>query len=300
METFTLTQYDEAADYIRLHTRRRPQIGLILGSGLSELATQIEDADIIPYVEIPHFPVSTVAGHAGQLVIGRLKGCAVCAMQGRFHYYEGYSMQQVTLPVRVMKRLGVQTLILTNAAGGLNPNFRVGDIMVIEDHINLIGMAGVNPLRGPNLDAFGPRFPAANRIYTPRLRALVQEVATELGIPVQRGVYLQLSGPNFESPAEVRMLQRLGADAVGMSTAAEAMVAHHAGMEVLGFSTITNVAIGDLEATAQPSHEEVMEAGRVIVPRLTALLLGVLQRLTGDGSTRQAVAVNQAETAQGG
>lgn len=300
METFLLTHYDEAADYIRRRTRHRPQIGLILGSGLSELAAQIEEADIIPYAEIPHFPVSTVAGHAGRLVLGRLEGCVVCAMQGRFHYYEGYSMQQVTLPVRVMKRLGVQTLILTNAAGGLNPHFRVGDIMVIEDHINLIGMAGVNPLRGPNLDDFGPRFPAANRVYTPHLRALTHEVATELGVPLRRGVYLQLSGPNFESPAEVRMLQRLGADAVGMSTAAEAMVAHHAGMEVLGLSTITNVAIGDLEATDQPSHEEVMEAGKVIVPRLKALLLGVLRRLAGEGSTRQAVAANPARPTEGG
>jgi len=277
--TYLLSDYNDAVAMLRSRTRHRPRVGLILGSGLSGLAEQIAHADIIPYAEIPHFPVSTVAGHAGRLVIGELAGVTVCAMQGRFHYYEGYSMQQVTLPVRVMQRLGVETLIITNAAGGLNPRFVTGDIMLIEDHINLVGMAGVNPLRGPNLDEFGPRFPAANRIYTPRLAALAQDVAGAVGVPLQRGTYIQLSGPNFESPAEVRMLHRLGADAVGMSTAAEAMVAHHAGIEVLGLSTITNVAIDQLEATGQPTHEEVMEAGRVIVPRLTALVLGVLARL---------------------
>ncbi|GIK75243.1 MAG: purine nucleoside phosphorylase [Chloroflexota bacterium] len=277
--TYLLSDYDEAAAFIRSRTRHRPRVGLILGSGLSGLAERIAHADIVPYAEIPHFPISTVAGHAGRLVIGNLAGVSVCAMQGRFHYYEGYSMQQVTLPVRVMQRLGVETLIVTNAAGGLNPGFVTGDIMLIEDHINLIGMAGANPLRGPNLDEFGPRFPAANRIYTPRLRTLAQDVAAVVAVPLRRGVYLQLSGPNFESPAEVRMLHRLGADAVGMSTAAEAMVAHHAGMEVLGLSTITNVAIDQLESTGQPTHEEVIEAGKVIVPRLTALLLGILERM---------------------
>lgn len=277
--TYLLSDYDEAAAFIRSRTRHRPRVGLILGSGLSGLAERIAHADIVPYAEIPHFPISTVAGHAGRLVIGNLAGVTVCAMQGRFHYYEGYSMQQVTLPVRVMQRLGVETLIVTNAAGGLNPGFVTGDIMLIEDHINLIGMAGANPLRGSNLDEFGPRFPAANRIYTPRLRTLAQDVAAVVAVPLRRGVYLQLSGPNFESPAEVRMLHRLGADAVGMSTAAEAMVAHHAGMKVLGLSTITNVAIDQLESTGQPTHEEVIEAGKVIVPRLTALLLGVLERM---------------------
>ncbi|HQY91374.1 MAG: purine-nucleoside phosphorylase [Caldilinea sp.] len=271
--------YEEAAAFVRGRIRHQPQVGLILGSGLSELADQIADANIIPYAKIPHFPVSTVAGHVGQLVVGQLAGVAVCVMQGRFHYYEGYPMQQVTLPVRVMQRLGANLLIVTNAAGGLNPAFATGDIMLIEDHINLAGMAGANPLRGPNLEDFGPRFPAANHIYTPRLRALTNEVAAHTATPLRRGVYLQLSGPNFESPAEVRMLRGLGADAVGMSTAAEAMVAHHAGMEVLGLSTITNVAIDHLEATGQPSHQEVVEAGAVIVPRLSALLLGVLTRL---------------------
>lgn len=277
--TFPMSTYDDAADFIRSRTSDQPWVGLILGSGLSGLAGQIENADVIPYAEIPNFPISTVAGHAGRLVIGKLAGVTVCAMQGRFHYYEGYTMQQVTLPVRVMKRLGIETLIVTNAAGGLNPAFSTGDIMLIEDHINLAGMNGANPLIGPNLDEFGPRFPAVNRVYTPWLRALALEAAGDANVTLQRGVYIQLTGPNFESAAEVRMLRGLGADAVGMSTAAETMVAHHAGMQVLGFSTITNVAIDQLDATGQPTHEEVVEAGAVIVPRLTALLLAVLSRL---------------------
>lgn len=277
--TFPLAAYDEAAEAIRARTRHHPAVGLVLGSGLSVLAEQIEDADVIPYGEIPHFPVSTVPGHAGQLVVGRLAGAPVVAMQGRFHYYEGYSLQQVTLPMRVMQRLGVRTLILTNAAGGLNPTFAVGDLMVIEDHINFLGMAGANPLRGSNLADFGPRFPAANRVYTRRLRELAQEVATSAELALQRGVYVVLSGPNFESPAEIRMLRLLGGDAVGMSTVPEALVAHHAGMEVLAVSTITNLGLAELYSDGEPTHEEVIEAGRIIVPRLSTLLLGLLRRL---------------------
>ena len=277
--SFTLHQYDESAGFIRSRTRHRPTIGLVLGSGLNELAKQIEEADIIPYAEIPHFPVSTVPGHAGRLVVGRLAGAVVCAMQGRFHYYEGYSMQEITLPMRVMQRLGVRTLILTNAAGGINPAFQAGDIMLIEDHINFVGMAGHSPLRGPNLDEFGPRFPAVNRTYTRRLRDLANQVAAAQGIQLQHGVYTVLAGPNFESPAEIRMLQRLGADAVGMSTVPEAIVAHHAGMEVLAISTITNVAIGELDASSEPTHEEVIDAGKIIVPKLTRLLIGLLEQL---------------------
>jgi purine-nucleoside phosphorylase len=212
-------------------------------------------------------------------VIGELAGVTVCAMQGRFHFYEGYTMQQVTLPVRVMRRLGVQTLIVTNAAGGVNPAFHVGDIMAIEDHINLVGMAGANPLIGPNLEEFGPRFPPVNRVYTRRLRQLAANVAAAADVPLRSGVYIQLSGPNFETPAEIRMVRAWGADAVGMSTVAETVVAHHAGMEVLGLSTITNVAIDQVDADGEPSHEEVVEAGKIIVPRLTRLLLGVLAQL---------------------
>jgi purine-nucleoside phosphorylase len=276
---YTYEDYGASAAYIREHTKHRPTVGLILGSGLSGLAQQIEEPDILEYAKIPHFPISTVAGHAGRLVIGKLAGATVCAMQGRFHYYEGYSMQAVTLPIRVMQRLGIRTLILTNAAGGLNPAFGVGDIMLIEDHINFVGMAGVNPLRGPNLDEFGPRFPAVNRTYTLALRKLAEQVAAAQGIPLQHGVYAVLSGPNFESPAEIRMLRLLGIDAVGMSTVPEALVAHHAGIDVLALSTITNVTVDALDAGVEPTHDEVIDAGKIIVPKLTTLLLGVLHEL---------------------
>jgi len=279
MTAFTLAHYDETAAYLRSRIHHTPTIGLVLGSGLGPLADRIEAADIIPYGEIPHFPVSTVHGHAGRLVVGKLAGATVCAMQGRFHFYEGYDLQQVTLPVRVMKRLGIETLILTNAAGGVNTNFAVGDIMVMEDHLNLVGMTGSNPLMGPNLEEFGMRFPPLNRAYTHRLRQLTARVAAEQRMGLQRGVYAWLSGPNFETPAEIRMLRTLGADAVGMSTVPEAIVAHHAGMEVLALSTITNVCIDQLDADSEPTHEEVNAAGKIIVPRLTQLLIGVLKEL---------------------
>ncbi len=276
---FTLQQYDQTADAILGQVMHRPTVGLILGSGLSALAEAVEDATILPYAELPNFPLSTVAGHAGRLVIGKLAGVTVCVMQGRFHAYEGYSLQQITLPVRVMQRMGVRTLILTNAAGGVNPNFAVGDLMLIEDHINLAGMAGFNPLIGPNLEEFGPRFPAMNHTYTRRLRKLATAVGAQHALPLRRGVYTFLSGPTFESPAEIRMLRRLGADAVGLSTVPEAVVAHHAGMEVLAVSTITNICIDELDAEGEPTHEEVQAAGAVIVPRLTTLLMGVLEGL---------------------
>lgn len=276
---FTLEQYDEAVNFIRSRTRHQPVIGLVLGSGLGPLAGQIEQATLIPYGEIPHFPISTVASHAGRLVIGMLSGVCVCAMQGRFHFYEGYSMGQVTLPIRVMARLGIKTIILTNAAGGVNPDFEVGDLMVMDDHINFLGMAGQNPLMGPNLETFGPRFPAMNRTYTRHLRQLADAVATEQAIPLRHGVYLGLSGPFFETPAEIRMARILGADAVGMSTVNEALVARHAELEVLAISTITNRCIDVLDSDTEPTHEEVMEAGKVIVPRLTKLMLGLLEKL---------------------
>lgn len=278
---FTLADYDAAADFIRSRTTSQstPQLGMILGSGLSPLAEQIEDAIVIPYGEIPHFPISTVHGHAGRLVVGRLAGMQVVTMQGRFHFYEGYSMQQVTLPVRVMHRLGIRELIVTNAAGGINTNFQVGDLMLIEDHLNLIGMPGNNPLRGPNMEEFGTRFPPMNRTYTKRLRDLTRDVAAEIDMTVQNGVYAALAGPNFESPAEIRYLRTIGADAVGMSTAPEAIVAHHAGMELLGISTITNMCIDTLDSGTEPTHEEVNEAGKVIVPKLIQLLQALLARM---------------------
>ena len=276
---FTMRQYDETADAILGQTAHRPAIGLILGSGLSPLADAVEDATILPYGELPHFPVSTVVGHAGRLVIGKLAGVTVCVMQGRFHAYEGYSLQQTTFPVRVMHRMGVRTLILTNAAGGVNPDFAVGDLMLIEDHINYAGMAGFNPLIGPNIDQFGPRFPAMNRTYSRRLRELATNVGAQHALPLRRGVYTFLSGPTFESPAEIRMLRRLGTDAVGMSTVPEAIVAQHAGMELLAISTITNICIDELDADSEPTHEEIQAAGALIVPRLTKLLLDVLAGL---------------------
>lgn len=278
---FSLNDYDEAAAYIQARIPQSPTVGLILGSGLSPLADAIADAVRIPYGQIPHFPVSTVEGHAGQLVIGQLAGAQVCAMQGRFHFYEGYTPQQITFPVRVMQRLGVGNLIVTNAAGGLNPAFRAGDMMLIEDHLNFVGMAGNNPLYGPNVDAFGLRFPSMTKAYSPRLCTLLLAAADELDIPVQRGVYAMVAGPSFETPAEVRFLRNAGADAVGMSTAPEVIVAHHAGMEVLGISSITNMAVDVADSDADTSHTEVLETGALIVPRLTRLLMGVIERMTG-------------------
>ncbi|MEZ4708304.1 MAG: purine-nucleoside phosphorylase [Caldilineaceae bacterium] len=276
---FSLAAYEEAADAIRQRVGVQPRVGLILGSGLGPLADQVADAVTLPYGEIPHFPVSTVQGHADRLVIGRLAGQSVCVMQGRFHFYEGYTMQQLTLPVRVMQRLGIETLILTNAAGGVNKMFQVGDLMVIDDHLNLLGMSGNNPLRGPNQDEFGVRFPAMNRAYTRELRQLADAAAAASGMTLRHGVYAALAGPNFETPAEIRYLRTIGADAVGMSTVPEAIVAHHAGMKVLGISTITNLCIDQIDFDAEPSHEEVNEAGKIIVPRLIQLLLALLARL---------------------
>lgn len=272
-------QYAEAADYIRSRTRIAPSVGLVLGSGLGPLIEEIEAPDVIPYADIPHWPHSTVKGHAGRLVIGHLEGQPVVAMQGRAHFYEGYTMTQVTLPIRVMRLLGVNTVILTNAAGGLNPDFAAGDIMLIKDHINLVGLAGHNPLRGPNNADFGPRFSIHTRNYNPALRELAHRVAREQGQTLREGVYVALSGPAFETPAEVRMLRILGGDSVGMSTAHEALVAYHAGMRVLGFSTITNMSIDTQESQEDVSHDDVLRLGQEIIPRLAALLRGVLRDL---------------------
>lgn len=275
----TLEEYQTAADFIRRRSQHQPQVGLVLGSGLSPLAESIASADFLAYDQIPHFPVSTVVGHAGRLVIGELAGVSVCAMQGRIHFYEGYSQAQVTFPIRVMRLLGIHTLILTNAAGGINPSFQVGDLMVIDDHINFMGLVGFNPLYGPNIDAFGSRFPSMTDVYSPALRALVDRVAAQQGETLRHGIYGALSGPTFETPAEVRLLRALGVDAVGMSTAPEATVARHAGMSVLGVSTITNTAVDILDSDAETSHEEVLETGKAVVPRLTQLIMGMLAEM---------------------
>lgn len=269
----------EAAAYIRAKTTYRPRIGIVLGSGLSSLADTIDEANIIPTAEIPNWPVSTVKGHAGRLVIGQLEGRPMLVLQGRSHFYEGYGMAQLALPVRVMHSLGIDTLILTNAAGGLNPGFQAGDLMVIRDHLNFPGMAGHNPLFGPNDDSLGPRFPDMTNAYDPELRRLAHESARAAGFEMQEGVYAYVAGPSFETPAELRFLQIAGGDAVGMSTAPSTVTARHMGMRVLGISTISNMALPDPVPGTQQTHEEVLQAGLEAVPRLVAVIRGVVRGL---------------------
>jgi len=278
-EYISATAYDEAAAAVRAYTSQQPLIGLVLGSGLGSLADTIENPDVIPFDKIPYWPVSTVPGHHGRLVIGNLEGRPVMVLQGRVHFYEGYSPAQITLPVRVMRRLGVTTLILTNAAGGINAQYQPGDLMLIKDHLNLPGIAGQNPLRGPNDDSFGPRFPDMTQVYDPALRRLAHATAAQLGFNLQEGVYAFVAGPSYETPAELRLLQLVGADAVGMSTVPSAIVARHAGMRVLGISTITNLALPDPPPDQVTSHEEVLEVGRLVIPRLTSLLRTLISQL---------------------
>lgn len=273
----SIQQIDQAADAIREKSGQLSRIGIILGSGLGPLADGVERGVAIPYREIPGWPVSTVEGHQGQLVIGQLEGKPVLVMQGRVHYYEGYSMAQVGFPVRVMQRLGVEMLFVTNAAGAVNPDFEPGDIMLITDHLNLLGMAGHSPLRGPNLDEIGPRFPDMGQAYDRQLGELARRVAQEERIPLQEGVYICLAGPSFETPADLRFLRSIGVDAVGMSTVPEVTVARHGGMRVLGLSTISNKA--NLDGDTITSHEEVLAAGKIVLPRLTNIIRGVLRQL---------------------
>src|SRR5687768_655229 len=247
-----------AADYLRSQLPRdwRPSIGIILGSGLGALADEVEARASIPYPDIPGFAESSVEGHAGRLVLGTLEGVNVVVMQGRLHYYEGFDLHQVTFPVRVIKELGAHTLIVTNAAGGLNPDFEAGDLMLIEDHINLLGWGGHNPLMGPNDPALGPRFPAMNPAYDPDLIRIAEKAGAECNVPLRRGVYILVAGPNYETRAELRLLRQWGADAVGMSTVHETLVARHGGMKVLGISNITNMALADSDEPV--NHEEVL------------------------------------------
>ncbi len=267
---------DAATTYIRTQTDLQPAVGLILGSGLSALADEMDGAVAIPYADIPHFPQSTVQGHRGELVLGRLSGCSVAVMRGRFHFYEGYDLQQTTFPVRVMQALHAHTLFVTNAAGGLRAEWQVGDLMLITDHINLPGMAGQHPLRGPNDERLGVRFPALTAAYDVEHARVARDVAADVGVTLHGGVYAYLSGPSFETPAELRMLQMLGADAVGMSTVPEVIVARHGGMRVLGISMISNIATPD----APPAnHEEVLQAGEAVKVKFTALVAGVLARM---------------------
>ena len=276
-EYYSLEQLQESVGTICAQTQHRPTVGMILGTGLGLLAEDVQVSDRLPYSDIPHWPESTVEGHAGMLVIGEMEGHTVLVMQGRAHYYEGYTMAQVGLPVRVMQLLGVHTLLITNAAGGVNPAFTPGELMLITDHVNLIGMGGLNPLRGANIDSLGPRFPDMMNCYDPELRSLAIKVAAEAGIGLQQGVYVSLAGPNFETSADLRFLQAIGADAVGMSTVPEAIVARHGGTRVLGVSGVSNKA--NLDGHTSTSHEEVLQAGRVIVPKLLILIRGILRAM---------------------
>lgn len=277
IEFLNIEMIDEIVHALREGISIVPRVGMILGSGLGSLAEEIRDGEQIYARQIPHWPISTVEGHAGRLVFGTLDGQAVMIMQGRSHYYEGYSMAQIGLPVRVMNRLGIEILFVTNAAGAVNPDFNPGDLMCILDHINLIGMAGLSPLRGPNLDEFGPRFPDMSRAYDPELIDFARQVAKKEGFELREGVYVCLAGPSFETPADLRFLRACGVDAVGMSTVPEVTVARHGGMRVLGISGISNKA--NLDGHTITTHEEVLAAGKVIVPKLLKLIKGVLRRL---------------------
>jgi len=264
----------EAAAFIAEKTGDSPEIGLILGSGLGALAEAMNDVRVLRYADIPHFPVSTVEGHAGELLIGTIGGRRSVLMKGRFHLYEGYASSTVAFPVRVMKRLGVRTLLVTNAAGGVNPSFCPGDLMLIRDHLNLMGR---NPLIGPNEAAFGVRFPDMSEPYAAKLRAVARAVAEEQGLALQEGVYAGMLGPSYETPAEIRMLRALGADAVGMSTVPEVIAARHAGIEVLGISCITNMAAGILD---QPlSHQEVVETAERVKGSFLHFVSALIPRL---------------------
>jgi len=264
-----------ARDYIQARTRIQPQLAVILGSGLGALADEVEVDAAFPYGEIPGFPISTVAGHAGQLVVGSLADKKVVVMQGRFHYYEGYPMSLIIFPIRVMQALGSTALIVTNAAGGLNPEFNAGEVMLITDHINVMGN---NPLIGPNDDQIGPRFPDMSQAYDSDLRALALTIAKRAGIKLQQGVYVATSGPTYETSAERRHLRIIGGDAVGMSTVPEVIAANHAGMRVLGMSAITNKATGDPDQ--QPdSHEEVIAMAKVAGEKLVRLVRQVIQEM---------------------
>ncbi len=276
-EFFTLSEIDQVADAIRSRTHYQPRVGLILGSGLGDLANSVADADFIPYKDLPYWPVSTVPGHVGRLVIGLLEKQPVIVMQGRVHYYEGYSMQEITLPVRAMQRLGVEVIIITNAAGAIDPDFKPGDVMLITDQINMIGMAGLSPLRGPNLDEMGERFPDMSQAYDRGLIEQARAIAAREHIDLREGVYACLAGPSFESPADLRFLRTIGADAVGMSTVPEVIIARHGKTRVLGLSGISNKA--NLDGSTATSHEEVLQAGQVIVPKLKTIVLGILRGL---------------------
>ena len=269
-----LARLDEATAAIRARTGLRPTVGAVLGSGLGAFADTLTDAVSVPFSEIPHFPASTVAGHGGALVVGRSRGVTVAVMKGRVHFYEGYPLADVVFPVRVLGRLGVRTLVVTNAAGAINPVFAPGELMVIEDHVNLLG----NPLLGSNEEALGPRFPDMSEAYDRRLRDAAEAACAAAGVKCHRGVYVAMTGPSYETPAEIRMARVLGADAVGMSTVPEVIAARHMGVRVVGLSCLTNMAAGILDRKLD--HKEVLETGE----RVKAALLDVLGRLVASAA----------------
>lgn len=266
----------EAVAAIQSHTSLKPTVALILGSGLGDIVADLRDAVAIPYAEIPHFARSTVVGHAGRLLLGTLEDVPVVVMQGRFHLYEGYPLTVLTLPVRVMRQLGAQTLIVTNAAGGVNPAYRPGDFMLLRDHISMPGLAGANPLLGPNDERFGKRFPPLAHAYDAELRSLARTVATSWPeITLHEGVYTMVGGPNYETGAELKYLRTIGTDAVGMSTVPEVIVARHMRMHVMGLSLITNAATGD--ETAEVNHAEVLASADAVRPKFAALVRGIVR-----------------------
>lgn len=272
--TTYLQQINESTDYISSHMADKPTVGIILGTGLGGLVKEIKIETTISYNDIPHFPVSTVESHEGKLIVGHLGDKYVLAMQGRFHYYEGYSMKQITLPVRVMRKLGIETLLISNACGGMNPNFKRGDLMIINDHINLLGD---NPLIGPNLDEFGPRFPDMSEPYSRELIRLAEEIALDNRIGLQKGVFVAVSGPNLETKAEYRFLRLIGADAVGMSTVPEDIVAIHCGMRVFGLSVITDECFPD--ALEPVNVAEIIKTANQAEPKLTLIMKKMVEQL---------------------
>jgi purine-nucleoside phosphorylase len=277
-ELTTAAAIDSAVAEIRKHTELAPRVAVILGSGLGDLADEITSPTVIPYVDIPHFAVSTVHGHAGQLVLGELEGTPIVAMRGRVHFYEGYSLREITFPVRVMHRLGAETLIVTNAAGGLNERFSTGDLMLVTDHLNIMGMAGQSPLAGADEPDLGVRFLDMLGAYDRELQSIALNVAQDCGFTLQQGVYAMVGGPAFETMAEIRFLQVAGADAVGMSTVPEVIVARHERMRVLGISAITDMAVGH-DAVDTISHAEVLAVAERLKPHLIAVVRGVLAAL---------------------
>lgn len=278
---YSYEEIEKIAAFLLKQTKHRPKIGIVCGSGLGNLADLLEEKDVFPYEDIPDFPVSTVAGHAGRLVFGLLKGVPTVCMQGRFHSYEGYELWKCAMPIRVMRLIDIRTVIITNAAGGINPEYQVGDIMIIKDHINFQGFAGDNPLRGKNDERWGLRFPPMNNAYNPKYRKIAKEIAADLGLKqiTHEGVYVMVGGPSYETVAELRALRLLGADAVGMSTIHEVVTARHCGLDVFALSLITNKCIMEYETDQIANHEEVLETAEARKPALQNLVSTLVSKL---------------------